>query len=90
MCVVVPVRESRKEMSSRAGAKECWLCCLQADIIAMACPLLTFYSGNAAAKFAKCSIFVWGTLPDLLVRNPLGDCVNTREEVAALRVKNFS
>ena len=27
--------------------------CLQADIIAMACPLLTFYSGNAAAKFAK-------------------------------------
>ena len=42
VCVVVPVRKSRKDVSSRAGAKECCLCCLQADIIAMACPLLTF------------------------------------------------
>ena len=88
VCVVVPVRKSRKDVSSRGGAKECCLRCRQADIIAMACPLLTFYSGNAAAKFAKCSIFVWGTLPDLFVTNPLGGYVNTREEVAALRAKN--
>jgi hypothetical protein len=47
------VRKRRKDVSSRAGAKECCLCCLQAGLITMACSLLTFYSGNAAAKFAK-------------------------------------
>ena len=57
VCVVVRVRKSRKEVSSRGGAKECCLCCRQADIIAMVCPLLTNYSGNAAAKFAKIGCF---------------------------------
>jgi hypothetical protein len=49
----------------------------------------TFYSGNAAAKFAEIRGFEWGTLPDLLVTISLGGYVNTSEEVAALRAKQF-
>ena len=49
----------------------------------------TFYSGNAAAKFAEISAFGSGTLPDLLVAVPLGGHVNTREEVPAFRAKYF-
>jgi hypothetical protein len=46
-------------------------------------------SGNAAAKFAEIRGFGSGTLPDLLVTIPLGGYVNTSEEVAALRAKQF-
>jgi hypothetical protein len=48
-----PCEKKTKGVSSRAGAKECCLGCLQAGIIAIACPLLTSYYGNGAAKFAK-------------------------------------
>ncbi len=48
-----PLEKKSKRREFARWCEECRLCCLQADIIAMACPLLTYYSGNAAAKFAK-------------------------------------
>jgi len=85
--VLVSEGESGEEMSPGARDKGALLA-VGAGLVTMG--VATIYSGNGAAKFAKICVIESGNLPYLLVAIPLGDSVNTREEVAALRVRNLS
>ena len=52
-CVLIPVRKSRKKMSSRAGVKECRLGCLGAGVMEMASPFPLTNPGTAARSSLK-------------------------------------